>query len=60
MRQHRDQLAIYISSLQRALNSLDRLTSLETTHNETNLVNSKQYIRKFHRKESNFPSVLKT
>ena len=41
MRQHRDQLMTYLDSLKQALNSLDRLSSLEPTQNEIHLANMK-------------------
>ncbi|CAF1146244.1 unnamed protein product [Rotaria sordida] len=41
MRHHREQLVIYIDSLKQALNSLDRLASLEPTCSEIHLANMK-------------------
>jgi len=41
MHQHRDQLIVYLNSLKQALNSLDRLASLEPTNNEIHLTNMK-------------------
>lgn len=41
MRQHREQLGVYLDSLKQALNSLERLASLEPTNNEIHLANMK-------------------
>ncbi|CAF1204201.1 unnamed protein product [Rotaria sp. Silwood1] len=41
MRQHREQLIVYIDSLKQALSSLDRLASLEPTRSEIHLANMK-------------------
>jgi hypothetical protein len=41
MRQHRDQLVVYLDSLKQALNSLDRLASVEPTRSEIHLANMK-------------------
>ncbi|CAF1041372.1 unnamed protein product [Adineta steineri] len=41
MSQHREQLIVYLDSLKQALNSLDRLASLEPTRNEVHLANMK-------------------
>ena len=41
MRQHREQLVVYLDSLKQALNSLERLASLEPTQNEIHLANMK-------------------
>lgn len=41
MHQHREQLTVYLDSLKQALNSLERLASLEPTNNEIHLTNIK-------------------
>jgi hypothetical protein len=41
MHEHREQLIVYLDSLKQALNSLDRLASLEPTRNEIQLTNIK-------------------
>ena len=41
MHQHREQLLVYLDSLKQALNSLDRLASLEPTRSELQLANIK-------------------
>jgi hypothetical protein len=41
MRQHREQLVIYLDSLKQALNSLEQLASLEPTRSEVHLANMK-------------------
>lgn len=41
MRQHREQLLLYIDSLKQALSSLERLSSLEPTRSEIHLANMK-------------------
>ncbi|CAF2512388.1 unnamed protein product [Rotaria sp. Silwood2] len=41
MRQHREQLLVYIDSLKQALSSLDRLASFEPTRSEIHLANMK-------------------
>lgn len=41
MREHREQLVVYLDSLKQALSSLDRLASLEPTPNEVHLANMK-------------------
>jgi hypothetical protein len=41
MNHHREQLVVYLDSLKQALNSLERLASLEPTHNEIHLANMK-------------------
>ena len=41
MRQHREQLVVYLDSLKQALNSLDRIASVEPTRSEIHLANMK-------------------
>ncbi|CAM4780891.1 unnamed protein product [Rotaria magnacalcarata] len=58
MRQHREQLFVYIDSLKQALSSLDRLASLEPTRSEIRLANMKldtmqQKRRQLHALKSN-------
>lgn len=48
MREHREQLVIYLDSLKQALSSLDRLASLEPTPNEVHLANMKYCSKGMH------------